>query len=122
MSNTSLRPITLHPWVYVLRCQPRAGTDYPTLYVGVTLNAHQRITQHFTGSGARFTQTHRPLAVEALHVDVGDSGETVLQREQRITVELMREYITRHGGDAWRSVAGSGYSMPHEMQGRPRDL
>ena len=115
MSNTSLRPITLHPWVYVLRCQPRAGTDYPTLYVGVTLNAHQRITQHFTGSGARFTQTHRPLAVEALHVDVGDSGETVLQREQRITLELMREYITRHGGDAWRSVAGSGYSMPHEM-------
>ena len=122
MSNTSLRPLTLHPWVYVLRCQSREGTDYPTLYVGVTLNAHQRITQHFSGCGARFTQTHHPVAVEAVHVDVGDSGETVLQREQRITLELMREYITRHGGDAWRSVAGSGYSMPHEMQGRPRDL
>ena len=58
MSNTSLQPLTLHPWVYVLRCQPRAGTDYPTLYVGVTLNAHQRITQHFTGSGHANTR-HR---------------------------------------------------------------
>ena len=122
MSNTSLRPITLHPWVYVLRCAPRDGTNYPTLYVGVTLNAHQRITQHFTGSGARFTQTHHPVAVEAVHVDVGDREETVLQREQRITLQHMRDYITRYGEDAWRSVAGSGYSMPHLMEGRPRDL
>ena len=53
MSNTTLKPLTIHPWVYVLQCAPRDGTNYPTLYVGVTLNAHQRITQHFTGSGAR---------------------------------------------------------------------
>ena len=71
MSNTSLQALTLHPWVYVLQCAPRDGTEYPTLYVGATLNAHQRITQHFTGTGARFTQIHKPAAVHELHVDVG---------------------------------------------------
>ena len=40
MSNTSLQSIVLHPWVYVLRCKPRDGTNYPTLYVGATLNCH----------------------------------------------------------------------------------
>ena len=122
MSNTSLQSIVLHPWVYVLRCKPRDGTNYPTLYVGATLNCHQRITQHFGGNGARFTQIHHPVAVEAIHVDVGDAGETVLQREQRITLQHMRDYITRYGEDAWRSVAGAGYTMPHQMAGRPREL
>ena len=122
MSNTSLQALTLHPWVYVLRCAPRDGTDYPTLYVGATLNAHQRITQHFTGTGARFTRTHKPAAVHELHVDVGDETESVLQREQRITLHHMREYVTRYGDDAWRSVAGAGYTMPHQMAGRPREL
>ena len=122
MSNTTLQPLTLYPWVYVLRCKPREGTSYPSFYVGATLNSHQRITQHFTGSGARFTQAHPPIAVEALYVDVGDSDETVLQREQRITLELMRRHIAEHGEEAWRSVAGGGYSMPHQMRGRPRDL
>eukprot|EP01043_Picozoa_sp_COSAG02_P051594 COSAG02_NODE_5452_length_4304_cov_38.141040_1_plen_115_part_00 len=114
--------MTIHPWVYVLRCEPREGTEYSTLYVGATLNTHQRITQHFAGTGARFTQTHHPVAVEALHVDVGDSNESVLEREQRITLEYMRRYIEQYGDDAWRSVAGAGYTMPHNMQGRPRDL
>ena len=122
MSNNSLQALTIYPWVYVLRCKPRSGTSYPTLYVGVTLNCHQRVTQHFTGCGARFTQTHQPIAVEALLVDVGDSTETALQREQRITLEYMRQYIQEHGQDAWRSVAGAGYTMPHQMKGRPRDL
>ena len=63
MSNTSLAPITLHPWVYVLRCQPRAETEYPSLYVGVSLDVHRRITQHLTGRGSRFTQAHPPVAV-----------------------------------------------------------
>ena len=122
MSNTSMQPLTLYPWVYVLQCAPRDGTNYPTLYVGATLNAHQRITQHFTGTGARFTQTHKPAAVHALYVDVGDANDTVLQREQRITLQLMREHVTRYGDDAWRSVAGAGYSMPHQMSWRPREL
>jgi len=122
MSNTSLQALTLYPWVYVLRCEPRAGTTYPSLYVGATINSHNRITQHFTGSGARFTQTHRPVAVEALHVDVGDSDETVLQRERRITLDLMRQHVAAHGEDAWRSVAGAGYTMPHQMRGKPREL
>ena len=122
MSNTSLAPITLHPWVYVLRCQPRAETEYPSLYVGVSLDVHRRITQHLTGRGSRFTQAHPVVAVEALHVDAGDGDTTVLEREKDITLRLMREHIAEHGEDAWRSVAGAGYSMPHTMAGRPREL
>ena len=60
MSNTSLQALTMHPWVYVLRCAPREGTNYPSLYVGASLNVHQRVTQHLVGRGARFTQTHAP--------------------------------------------------------------
>ena len=55
-------------------------------------------------------------------VEGGDETETVLQREQRITLHHMREYVTRYGEDAWRSVAGAGYTMPHRMAGRPREL
>ena len=122
MSNTSLQPITLRPWVYVLRCAPREGTQYHSLYVGVSLDVHRRITQHFDGRGSRFTQTHAPVAVEALHVDTGDSNTTALEREKSITLQLMRDHITEHGEDAWRSVAGAGYSMPQNMAGRPREL
>ena len=122
MSNTSLQSITLHPWIYVLRCQPREETEYPSLYVGVSLDVHRRITQHFTGRGSRFTQAHPPVAVEALHVDTGEGNTTALEREKNITLQLMRQYLTEHGDDAWRSVAGAGYSMPHQMAGRPREL
>ena len=122
MSNTSLQALTMHPWVYVLRCAPREGTNYPSLYVGASLNVHQRVTQHLAGRGARFTQTHAPEGVEELHVDVGDESETVLQRERRITLGHMRRYVELHGAEAWRSVAGAGWSMPHQMTGRPREL
>ena len=122
MSNTSLQAITMHPWVYVLRCAPRPGTEYPSLYIGASLDVHRRITQHFNGRGSRFTQAHSPVAVEALHVDTGEGNTTALEREKTITLQLMRQYITEHGDDAWRSVAGAGYSMPHTMAGRPREL
>ena len=122
MSNSTLQPITLRPWVYVLRCKPREGTEYHSLYVGVSLDIHRRVTQHFDGRGARFTKQHPPVAVEALHVDTGDGNTTALEREAAITLELMRKHIAEHGEDAWRSVAGAGYSMPHQMRGRPRGL
>ena len=122
MSNTSLAPITLHPWVYVLECEPREGTEYPSLYVGVSLDVHKRISQHLAGRGSRFTQVHKPVGVNKLHVDTGETNTTVLEREKTITLELMRAHIAEHGEDAWRSVAGAGYSMPHTMRGRPHGL
>ena len=122
MSNTSLAPITLHPWVYVLECEPRPETQYPSLYVGVSLDVHKRITQQFAGRGSRFTQTFRPVGVRKLHVDTGQSNDTALEREKSITLELMRTYVAEHGPEAWKSVAGAGYSMPHQMAGPPREL
>ena len=122
MSNTSLAPITLHPWVYVLECEPREGTEYPSLYVGVSLAIHKRISQHLAGQGSRFTQVHKPVGVYKLHVDTGETNTTVLEREKSITLQLMRDHITEHGEDAWRSIAGAGYSVPHQMRGRPREL
>ena len=122
MSNSTLQPITLRPWVYVLRCAPREGTEYHSLYIGVSLDVHRRITQHLIGRGSRFTQAHSPVAVEALHVHTGDSNTTALEREKSITLELMRAHVEKHGEDAWRSVAGAGWSMPHQMAGPPREL
>eukprot|EP01045_Picozoa_sp_COSAG04_P025267 COSAG04_NODE_3285_length_2973_cov_3.607168_4_plen_79_part_00 len=45
-----------------------------------------------------------------------------LDRPCVATLDLMRAHIAAHGEDAWRSVAGAGYSMPHQMRGRPRGL
>ena len=122
MSNTSLTPITLYPWVYCLECEPRAGTNYPSVYFGVSLDTHRRIQQHLDGNGSRFTKAHPVRRVISIDIDTGRSGEGALRRETEAVLQKMREYITQHGADAWRSVAGGNYPMPHTQQRPPRDL
>ena len=62
------------------------------------------------------------MGVHAIHVNAEDNTEPVLQQEKRITLELMRNHVQLYGEDAWRSVAGAGYSMPHQIAGKPREL
>lgn len=52
-----VEPILVHPVVYVLKLEDDC------YYVGITLNLNQRLAQHWTGSGAKWTKLHKPIEV-----------------------------------------------------------
>lgn len=78
-----LEPILVHPVVYVLKCEDDC------YYVGITLNLNQRLAQHWSGSGAKWTKLHKPIKV--LYV-------TYQGDEQAITNEMIRQ----HGAEVVR--------------------
>lgn len=47
-------------YVYILRCRG------DTLYTGITPDVCRRMRAHRDGSGAKYTRSHPPLALEAL--------------------------------------------------------
>lgn len=47
-------------YVYILRCRG------DTLYTGITPDVCRRMRAHLDGSGAKYTRSHPPLALEAL--------------------------------------------------------
>jgi len=47
-------------YVYILRC--RGGT----LYTGITPDVCRRMSAHMAGTGAKYTRSHKPEALEAL--------------------------------------------------------
>jgi predicted GIY-YIG superfamily endonuclease len=72
-----LEPILVFPVVYVLRLEDDC------YYVGITLNLNQRLAQHWTGCGAKWTRLHKP--VEVMRV--------VYQgHEQDVTNEMIATY------------------------------
>jgi hypothetical protein len=68
-------------------------------YVGLTANLKQRLTQHFTGDGAKWTKLFKPVEVVELY-----SGD----REQEITERLMCQY-------GYRMVRGGNYCMVRDL-------
>jgi len=78
-----LEPILVHPIVYVLKLEDDC------YYVGITMNLNQRLSQHWTGQGAKWTRLHKPV----------DVMRVVYQgNEQAITNEMIAVY----GRDAVR--------------------
>ena len=64
-------------------------------YVGWSADTQTRIASHFLGSGAKWTQLHRPIRIE--EVRLGDK-----HLETLITIAMM----CRHG---WEKVRGGSY-------------
>jgi predicted GIY-YIG superfamily endonuclease len=52
-----LEPIVVFPVVYILRLEDDC------YYVGITMNLNQRLAQHWTESGAKWTKLHKPIEV-----------------------------------------------------------
>jgi len=78
-----LEPILVYPIVYVLKLEDEC------YYVGITMNLNQRLAQHWTGQGAKWTRLHKPVEVM----------RAVYQgNEQAITNEMIAIY----GRDAVR--------------------
>jgi putative endonuclease len=64
-------------WVYVLTNKPHG-----VLYVGVTSNLPQRVTQHRSGEGGAFT--HRYNCTRLVHAEAHGSIEDAIAREKAI--------------------------------------
>ncbi len=64
------------PHVYILRC---AGQSY---YVGSTRNLENRLWQHSTGLGAKYTSTRLP--VELIFAEEYDRIDEAYEREKQV--------------------------------------
>jgi putative endonuclease len=62
--------------VYILECGDR------TLYTGISNNLGQRIAQHQSGKGAKYTRSHLP--VKLVYAEVATSRSAAQQREAQI--------------------------------------
>lgn len=78
-----LEPITIYPVVYVLELEDDCW------YVGITMNLNQRLAQHWTGNGAKWTKLHKPVKIFSV---------TYQGHEQDITNEM----IVQHGKEKVR--------------------
>lgn len=70
--------------VYVLECQDNK------FYVGCTKNSTQRLHEHFTGRGSRWTQRHTPISIAQEYNEI--PVDYCLAKEAQVTAEFMLEH------------------------------
>lgn len=79
-------------FVYVLQLENNK------FYIGYTTKLSQRISQHCLGSGAKFTQLHKPVNV----ISVQEGNEYL---EEATTVLYMNKYGWEHvRGSKWCAI------------------
>ena len=109
MSSQTLGQLLCRSYVYVLECKSCDETEHAHdyWYIGVASPAHlgTRLDQHWCARAARFTRTHAPVRVAAVHRAPAE-GDAVLALERQVTLDVMRECIERHGPDGWQRVRG----------------
>eukprot|EP01043_Picozoa_sp_COSAG02_P048221 COSAG02_NODE_4716_length_5060_cov_2.509978_8_plen_123_part_00 len=107
MSAQTLGQLDCRSYVYVLECANPSGEEHDHWYVGVASPGHlsTRLDQHWVAKAARYTRTHRPVRVAAIHRGPA-SGDAVVRLERETTLQIMRECIERHGEDGWKRVRG----------------
>ena len=83
------------PYVYTLNC--KGGNKY----VGMTKNIEGRLSQHFTGNGAKWTQKHEPVNVNSVQYV---NTTSYARKLETIIYYNMKNY---HGSN---KVRGAGYT------------
>ncbi len=76
-----MEPIIVYPSLYVLKLEDDC------YYIGISHNLNQRWSQHYSGSGAKWTRLHKP--VEVVKVIYPATEKDI---ENRITLEYMETY------------------------------
>ncbi len=71
-------------------------------YVGTTQNPQQRMAQHFSGNGAKWTQKHAPISVNSLQMV--PKGNAHAKKVEKLITNNMCNY---HGND---KVRGAGHT------------
>jgi len=86
-SISTFHPLIVCPCVYTLRVHGDDAVDF-YVYVGSCYNLNQRLAQHISGVGARFTREHK--FIEIMHVQLVD-GDAVASENAR-ALEMIAEY------------------------------
>jgi predicted GIY-YIG superfamily endonuclease len=73
-------PLVVHPVLYVLSLEDDCW------YVGISYNLNHRLSQHWTGKGAKWTRHHPPQSVAEVVYPAS------LDLENQKTKELMERY------------------------------
>ena len=84
---STFHPLTICPCVYTLKLQGDDACEF-FVYVGSCYNLNQRLAQHISGVGARFTQKHK--FIEIMHVQLVDGDAIVAENER--TLQMIAEY------------------------------
>jgi predicted GIY-YIG superfamily endonuclease len=87
------KPNKMSAYVYTLNLKGGAK------YVGYTENPKKRLSQHFSGNGAQWTQKHPPISVNSIQKV---SSVAYAKKLETIIYYKMKEY---HGGS---KVRGAG--------------
>lgn len=103
---------TEHYMLYVLYLEDH------NFYVGVSSHPRHRIENHINGTGARWTQAHKPLKVLELH----DLGVMSYQDAGKIEKEKTLNYIDKYGVDKVRGGAYCMVNPPARMKQLMYDL
>jgi|EP01043_Picozoa_sp_COSAG02_P034193 predicted GIY-YIG superfamily endonuclease len=120
MSSQTLGQLECRSYVYVIECQSCDGTEHDYWYAGVSSPAHlgTRLDQHWCQRAARWTRTHRPVRVAAVH-RAGPTGEDALALERQVTLDVMRECVQRHGEHGWMRVRGGPWCSENMSEPPP---
>ena len=107
MSSQTLGALECRSYVYVLECKSCDETEHDYWYVGISSPGHlsTRIDQHWSCRAARWTRTHKPVRVAAVH-RCESEGDRAVALEREITLEVMRQCCERHGEHGWMRVRG----------------
>ena len=76
-----MEPVITYPALYVLRLEDDC------YYVGMSYNLNFRWSQHWMGSGAKWTRLHKPVEVIKVIYPATEKGI-----ENRVTLEYMELY------------------------------
>jgi hypothetical protein len=101
--------------VYVLECE---NGKY---YVGMSNNLENRVTRHFMGDGAMWTEIHTPVCVDAVITANGcrKKYNSVRVAEDKITINYMKTYGTENvrGGSWVHTDMSECPPLPVELRG-----
>lgn len=67
-------------YVYILQC------ENGFLYTGYTSNLHERLAEHFSGRGCRFTKSNKPLKL--IYIEKLSTQKSAMTRE--ISIKRMK--------------------------------
>jgi predicted GIY-YIG superfamily endonuclease len=120
MSSQTLGQLECRSYVYVIECQSCDGTEHDHWYVGVASPGHlsTRLDQHWSSKAARWTRSHKPVRVAAVHRAPAE-GDAVMRLEKETTLQIMKECIERHGEHGWLRVRGGPWCSEHMSQPPP---
>lgn len=76
-----MEALLVYPTIYVLNLEDDC------YYVGITMDLNKRLSQHWSGKGAKWTMLHKPVSVEKIIFPVLDS-----KMENEITLEYMNKF------------------------------